>query len=201
MRPSALALALAPLALPACGGAHKAVDDEWASASEAPEEKSRPLRETETLSPTPPPPGNAPEGPLVSGLVGVRHDLMLSKGAHPARCACLSVEVGPAADPSFFWTGGAPDLGPNTLALAIGARGVECKGGDPDDARRRPSISAVDQENNDIIVEVEDLPQGRPLASGAVIPQPGVGGALYVRPRHAAQVYARGAPGGRCKVR
>jgi hypothetical protein len=203
MRPLALALSLALglLAASGCGGASKPVEDEWSSASEAPEEKARPLRETETLTPTPLAPGNVPAEPPVSGLLGVRHDLMLSNGPHPARCACLAVEVGPAADPSFFWTGGAPEIGPNALAVAIGARGVECKGGDPDDARRRPSISAVDQENSDIIIEVEDLPQGRPLASGAVIPQPGAGGAIFVRPRRAGQVYARGAPSGRCKVR
>jgi hypothetical protein len=196
-----LCLALASLALLGCGGANKAVEDEWSSRSEAPEEKSRPLRETETLNPTPLPQDGAPTGASVSAFLGVRHDLMLSNGAHPARCTCLAAEVGPAEDPSFFWSGGAPDLGPNALALAIGARGVDCPGGAPDDTQRRPSISAVDQENSDIIIEVEDLPQGRPLASGAVIPRPGAGGAIYIRQRRPGQVYARGAPGGRCKVR
>jgi hypothetical protein len=202
MRPSAPVLCLPlALALLGCSGSHKAVEDEWSSTSEAPEEKSRPIRETETLNPTPLQPGSAPDAPAASRLLGVRHDLMLSPSPHPARCACLAAEVGSPADPSFFWTGGAPDLGSNALAVAIGARGVDCPGGIPDETRRRPSISAVDQENNDIIIEVEDLPQGRPLASGAVIPPPGAGGSIYIRQRQAGQVYARGAPGGRCKVR
>ena len=51
-----------------------------------------------------------------------------------------------------------------------------------------------------MIVEVEDLPQGRPLASGAVIPKPGPNGSVYVKPRDAKVIYAKGAPGGRCKV-
>jgi LSD1 subclass zinc finger protein len=207
MRPSPLVLCLGLASLPllGCGGTHKAVEDEWSAASEMPEEKSRPLHETETLNAAPHEASSIPGAPgwggSASALLGVRHDLMLSKGAHPVRCACLSAEVGPAADPSFFWTGGAPGLGPNAVAFAIGARGIDCPGGDPDESRRRPSISAVDEENNDIIIEVEDLPEGRPLASGAIIPQPGAGRSIYIRQRRAGQVYAKGAPGGRCKVR
>src|SRR5262249_9808963 len=125
----------------------------------------------------------------------------LSNQPHPARCACLAVEVGPANHPAFFWTGGVPKIGTDATAVAIGARGVDCPGGDPDESRRRPSISAVDQENNDIIIEIEDLPQGRPIAAGAIVPRPGAGGSIYVRPRAPGQVYAKGAPGGRCKVR
>jgi hypothetical protein len=200
MRLHAFVLTLAPLALLGCSGSNKAIEDEWSSRSEAPEEKSRPIRETETLNPTPLQPESAPAAQSSSAILGVRHDLMLANSPHPARCACLAAEVGSATDPNFFWTGGAPDLGPNALAFAIGARGVDCPGGAPDETRRRPSISAVDQENNDILIEVEDLPEGRPLASGAVIPQPGPGGAIYIRQRRAGQVYGRGAPGGRCKV-
>jgi hypothetical protein len=194
-----LRAALAPFALvalfltPACSGAQKATDPSW---SDEKQEQNRPLRETEEM--------NGPQAitSMASqpGVLGVRHDLMLSEGAHPARCNCLAVEVGPATDPRFFWTAGAPTVGEGAVTVALGARGVACAGGEAED-KRRPSISAVDMIGDDVIVEVEDLPEGRPLASGAVIPKPGPNGSIYVRPRKANMIYAKGAPGGRCKVR
>ncbi len=195
-----LRAALAPAALfalfltPACSGAEKASDPHW---SEEKREESRPLRETEEMVGAQAPTSFSSSQP---GLLGVRHDVMLSEGAHPARCNCLAVEVGPATDPSFFWTAGAPTIGTDAVTIAVGARGVACVGGDADD-KRRPSISAVDQLGDDVIIEVEDLPEGRPIASGAVIPKPGPKGSVYVKPRNAKVIYAKGAPGGRCKVR
>lgn len=186
------AAAFALFLLPACSGAGRAADPSW---SDEKAETHRPLRETEEMSSITPLPSSGSQ----PGLIGVRHDLMLSKGAHSTRCNCLAVEVGPATDPRFFWTAGAPTVGPNAVTVALGARGVTCAGGDAED-RRRPSISAVDQIGDDVIVEVEDLPQGRPLASGAVIPKPGPNGSVYVKPRDAKVIYAKGAPGGRCKV-
>ena len=187
------AAAFALFFVPACSGAERAADPNWSNEKA---EVNRPLRETEEMS------GIAALAPSSSqpGLLGVRHDLLLSEGAHATRCNCLAVEVGPAADPRFFWTAGAPTVGTNAVTVALGARGVPCEGGAPE-AQRRPSISAVDQIGDDVIIEVEDLPQGRPLASGAVIPRPGPNGDVYVRPRDAKVIYARGAPGGRCKVR
>jgi hypothetical protein len=197
LRAPATCLFIAAPILLACSATNKPVEADW---SDAPEEKSRPVRDSETLA-TPMPEEREPASAGSSAPIGVRHDLMLSNRPHSARCACLAVEVGPATDPNFFWAGGAPPLGSDAVAFAIGARGVDCPGGSPDESRRRPSISAVDQENNDLIIEIEDLPEGRPLASGAIIPRPGAGGAIYVRPRAPGQVYARGQPGGRCKVR
>jgi hypothetical protein len=181
------------LASVACGGSQRAVDQDW---TPEPERVHKRLREAETLNAPPP-----VEESRQSALLGVRHDLMLSNAPHEARCACLSVEVGRADDARFFWTGGAPDVGPDALALAIGARGVTCPGGDPDDRRRRPSISAVDTEGDDIVVEVEDLPDGRPLASGAIIPRPGSKGSIYVRPKKGSGVYGRNPGVARCRVR
>ncbi|WP_433930095.1 hypothetical protein AB3662_39875 [Sorangium cellulosum] len=133
--------------------------------------------------------------------VGVRHDLALASAASPKeRCSCLAVEVAEARDPRFQWAAGAPETGADTLAVALSARGVSCPGGPADEERRRPSISAVDQEGNDIVIEVEELPPGRPLAMGAVIPRPAPGGAIYVKARSAAVPYARAAGGARCKV-
>lgn len=188
------ALALASLLLPACGASEKATDPHW---SNEPQEVNHPLRETEEMTPATP---AALIAAQQSGLLGVRHDLMLAGGAHTARCNCLAVEVGPAADPRFFWSAGAPPSSADAVAVALDARGIPCTGGDADE-KRRPSISAVDQIGDDVIIEVEDLPQGRPLASGAVIPKPGPNGAVYVKPRDAKVIYAKGAPGGRCKVR
>jgi hypothetical protein len=179
----------------ACGGAQRADDGDWTPEVQ---QKSRRLRETESL--------NAPQtldpnekGP--AAVIGVRHDLMLSGVPHEARCACLSVEIGRAGDPAFFWAGGPPEIGPDSLAFAVGARGIACPGGDPDDRRRRPSISAVDHDGDDIIVEVEDLPQGRPLASGAIIPRPGSKGSIYVRPHRGNNVYGKSPGLARCRVR
>ena len=175
----------------ACSGTQRASDSDW---SPEPEQVHK-RREPEMLN----------VQPIVetkpTAVLGVRHDLMLSNAPHEARCACLSVEVGHADDPRFFWTGGAPDVGGDALAFAIGARGIACPGGDPDDRRRRPSISAVDQDGGDIIVEVEDLPEGRPLASGAIIPKPGPSGAIYVRPKKGHGVYGRNPGVARCRVR
>ncbi len=195
-----LRAALAPAAVfalfftPACGGDQKAADPQWSS---EPPEVNRPLRETEEMSATKP---NAASFAMQSGLLGVRHDLLLADGAHTARCHCLAVEVGPATDRRFFWMSGAPTLGADAVAVALSARGIACSGGDAEE-KRRPSISAVDQIGDDILIEVEDLPEGRPLAAGAVIPKPGPNGGVYVRPRNAKSIYAKGAPGGRCKVR
>jgi len=183
------------LASLACGGAQRADDSDWTPEVQ---QKSKRLRETESLNAPQP---LEPNEKATSAVIGVRHDLMLSNAPHEVRCACLSVEIGRAEDPSFFWAGGAPALGPDSLAVAVGARGIACPGGDPDDRRRRPSISAVDTEGDDIIVEVEDLPQGRPLASGAIIPRPHSRGGVYVRPRRGSGVYGRNPGVARCRVR
>jgi hypothetical protein len=176
----------------ACGASQKGSDADW---SAEPETKTKRLRETEVLNVQP---EAIDKGP--TAILGVRHDLMLSNAPHDARCSCLAVEVGRPADPMFFWSGGAPDVSADALIIAIGARGVACPGGDPDDRRRRPSISAVDQQGDDIYVEVEDLPNGRPLASGAIIPRPGMKGGIFVYPRRGNAVYGRAAAG-RCRVR
>ena len=136
-----------------------------------------------------------------SSWVGVRHDLSLARAeSRKERCSCLAVEVGEARDPRFQWAAGAPETGADTLAIALSARGVPCPGGAPDEESRRPSISAVDQEGSDIVIEVEELPAGRPLATGAVIPRPAPGGAIYVKGRSAKIPYARAVGGARCKV-
>jgi hypothetical protein len=109
--------------------------------------------------------------------------------------------LGDAKSPQFFWMGSPPRVDEDATVIAIGAQGVSCPGGNPDEHRRRPSISAVDQENDDIIVEIEDLPEGRPLASGAVIPKPGPRGGVYVKPSEPSVFYGRGPNRYRCRVK
>ncbi|MFT3773319.1 MAG: hypothetical protein QM820_48690 [Minicystis sp.] len=178
----------------ACGPSRPASDADW---TPEPQPKDRRFRDTEALNPQVDPLDDRRQA-----LLGVRHDLMLSNAPHEARCNCLAVEVGPTKDQSkFFWLGSPPDAGPDAVALAIGARGVACPGGDPDDRRRRPSISAVDVDGDDVIIEVESLPEGRPLASGAIIPKPGPKGGVYIRPHKNNGVYGRAPGSARCRVR
>ncbi|HVY49496.1 MAG TPA: hypothetical protein VHB21_26570 [Minicystis sp.] len=192
----ALHLAVAVAALSACAGSQRNADSTWTE--ENPDVAPHRVRDTEVLNPTP----IEKTPPSRSAFVGVRHDLMLSNSA-PARerCSCLAVEVGAPRDPTFFWQGDRPEIGPDEVVVALGAQGVSCPGGDPVEARRRPSISAVDVENDSVIVEVEDLPLGRPLASGAIVPRPGPTGGLFIRPRNARTIYGRGTGGRLCRVK
>ncbi len=186
----------------ACGGNRATADSYWSASPHEEDEKPRPIRETQALDEQPAPQtltGSGPES--IKAWRGVRHDLMLApKPDRKERCSCLAVEVGDAKDPRFQWVAGPPELGNDAMTLALSARGVPCPGGNADEEKRRPSISAVDQEGNDVIVEVEELPEGRPLATGAVIPRPAAGGAVYVKGRTAALPYAKPVNGGRCKV-
>lgn len=192
------AVVVAPL-WSGCGGSQrKAEDMDWSS--EQPE-AVRPLRETEELSP---PPGAAPaaaDAKAPETWVGVRHDLMMAPSApHKETCSCLAVAVGDPGDPSFQWRDRVPEVGGDAMVIAVSARGVSCPGGEADESKRRASIAGVHAEGNDVVVEIEELPEGRPIASGAVIAKPGPGGSVFVRGRSAKVPYAR-PTGGRCKVR
>lgn len=180
------------LATVACASQQRGADADW---SPEPQQKDKRFRETEALNAAQP-----LNEPKTTALLGVRHDLMLGPEPHEARCSCLSVELGRPADKRFFWAGGAPDIPADSVVIAVGSRGITCPGGDPDDKRRRPSISAVDQEDGDIIVEIEDLPPGRPLASGAIIPRPMGKGSIYIRPHKNNRVYGRNPGVQRCRV-
>ena len=183
-----------------CGGDQKtAAEANW---SPDPVESDRPLRETEALDGEEAGPQPLDAKPAATrALVGVRPDLGLAAGAGRATCPCLAVVVGSPSDATFQWQAGAPKTGADSLAVAVSARGIDCPGGEPDETKRRPSISAVDVEGSDVVIEVEELPDGAPLASGALIPLPGPGGSIYVRGRDRSVVYARGSGGARCKVR
>lgn len=133
--------------------------------------------------------------------VGVRHDLAIRADA-PRRsdCACLSVEVGKPADAKFEWRGTRPDVNAKNLALAISANGVDCPGGNADPGARRPSIAGVTRSSGDVIIDIEEIADDRPLATGAIILPPEPKGRIYVRPRTKKIPYARPDGGKLCRV-
>jgi hypothetical protein len=191
------ALALIPLvAAPlACGGGRQSVDMAWSSEQEP--TSTRPLRVTRDLNPQTVEEVDAG----VLGWVGVRQDLIMSPAVpHTETCTCLAVAVGPINDKRFAWQNGAPPAEPELLAATISAHGVSCPGGAADENARRPSISGVEREGPDVIIEVEELPQGRPLATGAVFVRPGPNGAVYVRGRSNKLPYARPVGDKLCRV-
>lgn len=123
---------------------------------------------------------------------GVRHDLILNPDQkHATACACLAVEVGKPTDEKFVWRGARPDFNRSNLAVAVSAFGVDCPGGAPNPADRRPSIQAVDRVGKDVVVVIEELPPDRPVATGAIIRAPEPGGHIYVKPRKKGLPYAR----------
>jgi hypothetical protein len=165
------------------------------------QEETRPLRETETLHTLT---ADAPKGADAATMLGVRHDLALAPTeGRAATCSCLTAVVAEGATSAAFqWDGDAPRVGSDALVFAMSTRGVECAPGPADPAQRRASIAAVDVEGADVVVVLEDLPDGRPLAQGAIIPRPGAGGSVVVRPRSPKVVYGRalGLGAARCKV-
>src|SRR5204862_4682246 len=105
---------------------------------------------TESTQPSPapgtrplvaPPPEPAPHRTYFLGVV---HDLSLSAdAARTPTCRCLAVAYGSPTDAKFSWQGGAPQLEPGTMAVAIAADGIACSA--PGFAPRRASISGVER--------------------------------------------------------
>lgn len=166
----------------------------------------QPLRKTETMQeeaaeqkPTPLTQG----APTPATEMRVRHDMMISKDTpHEANCSCLMAIAAPPGDARVVFQNEAPKLEQDVLVFALSAKDVACPSA-ADGTPRRPSIAGVEREGPDVIVTVEELPPGRPLATGAVIAAPGKGGSLYVKPKSAKSPYGRPLSGGRgrCKVR
>lgn len=145
------------------------------------------------LTPAAPPSSQDPRA-----WVGVRHDLSMRPGTpRKAACGCLAVEVGMPGKQAFLWNGQVPTIGADATVVAVSAHGVDCPA-EPDEDKRRASISAVDRDGDDVVIEIEDLPEGRPLALGAIIPKPGPSGALYLKARDKKVRYLP--PGQRCKA-
>jgi hypothetical protein len=131
---------------------------------------------------------------LYSGFdwVGVRHDLSVNPASKTSvTCSCLRVELGDPGEARFNWRGPRPDLNPVNQAVAISALGVDCPGGATNEADRRPSIRGVERVGNDTVIEIEELPPDRPIATGAIIRPLDPAGHLYIRPRSKSLPYAK----------
>lgn len=189
-----------------CGGSQSPAESGWSEelgdpaiepleGSENPERKSfapTPMTAAPTTQPT---------------ELRVRHDLMMAKGApHEANCSCLSIVVAEApTDTRLAWIDAPPKLESDVAVVAISDKGIACPGLSAE-ASERPSISGVEKDGPNVVIVVENLPTGRPVASGAVIPKPGPGGSIYVKPKGPKVLYGRPLPGsvantGRCRIR
>src|SRR5262249_7279792 len=132
------------------GGTHWSAENSWTGE----EEKASPSAKPESSAEGAPDVSAASTHAGPPGMVGGRHDLSINpKPAKSARCSCLAVEVGATNESKFAWETGAPSTPGDALAIAISPRGVPCPGGDSDENKRRASISAVDRNGGDIIVE------------------------------------------------
>lgn len=191
-----------------CGGAQQSSPSESGWSNELSDPSMQPLEGNESPernSDAPAPITASPTTPPTE--MRVRHDLMMAKDApHEATCSCLSFVVAPTpTDPRLMWVDAPPKLEADVAVVAMSSKGVACPGL-PADATDRPSISGVERDGPDVVIVVENLPPGRPIASGAVIPKPAAGGSIYVKPKGPKVLYGRplaGAPAnaGRCKVR
>jgi hypothetical protein len=144
----------------------------------------------------------APAATTAPTTFGVRHDVMIAPSApRGPTCSCLTVVVAGPRDPRLSWQNERPEMAGDAAVVAVSARDLECPAL-PADAPRRPSIAGVQRDGADVVITVEDLPPGRPLASGAIIARPGPGGAVYIRPNSSRNPYGRSsvANSSRCKV-
>ena len=158
---------------------------------------------TEPEGPPPDPPGaSTPLAPSASAaaapitaFIGVTHGLALTPTATgKAACSCLAAVVGKANDSAFQWQGVAPTVGADAVVVAIGA--APCT---RTSSGRGPSIQGVESNGDGVVVTLEDVRPGVPVARGAVVPQPRDG---VVQFRAAAPLpYGQTSAGGACRVR
>ena len=132
---------------------------------------------------------------------GVRLDLSMRPGTpRTPACGCLAVETGMPGKQAFLWDGQVPSIGADALVVAVSARGVDCPA-EPDESKRRASISAVERDGDDVIIEIESVPEGRPLALGAIVPKPGPNGVLVFRPRDRKVPWVPQGEANRCRIK
>lgn len=152
--------------------------------------------DTQTLAPA-----AASVVPDAQTWFGVRHDVSMKPGTpRQAACGCVAIESGMPGKQAFLWDGEVPSIGPDAIVVAVSVRGVDCPT-EPDESKRRASISGVQRDGDDVVIEIEELPEGRPLALGAIIPKPGPNGALYLSPRNKKVRYLPQGADKRCKVK
>jgi len=185
--------------------AHASAKAQVNTSSEADDDHKYEMPESSQPSPPPgtrplvaPPPSEPPADRTY--FLGVVHDLALSAdAARTPACRCLAVAYGSPTDAKFAWHGGAPQLEPGTMAVAIAADGVACNA--PGFAPRRASIAGVEVSGDDVVVVVENVREGRPVVRGALVVPPGGKGSLVIRARRGAPYGTPAAGGsGPCRI-
>ncbi|MCU0690987.1 MAG: hypothetical protein MUF54_06245 [Polyangiaceae bacterium] len=135
----------------------------------------------EPSEPSASPTSQALSGPTAvpaTDYFGVARRLTLTARQREPVCACVAAHVGNANDPDFDWHGKKPAVGPDALVVAVGSHGAAC-----DSDGRGPSVAAIEQSNHDVIVVLEEFRDSRPVAFGAIVPNPGPEGGIYLRAR------------------
>lgn len=164
-----LLLPLAALGVLSCKASVKA-DINTSTHVETKTEEPEPI-EAPMQDPLPPP-------VLHTEYFGIARRLTLAPAQRQASCECVAAVVGPANDPNFDWHGERPDVGMDALVIAVSDEGIQCE-----HPGRGPSIAAVDRVGNDVVVVLEEFKDTRPIALGAIIPNPGPEGTIYLRSR------------------
>jgi hypothetical protein len=132
----------------------------------------------------------AVQGAAAPALLGARHDLRLVAGKQSTMCRCLAVAVGAPDNPAFSWESEIPTIDPETeVVIAFSSAGTGCT----DEPKESLGASYWGYQTSaaDVVVVVEAARSGRPVTTGAIIPRPGAGGHLYVRPVDASVPYAK----------
>lgn len=157
---------LAALVVLSCKASVKADINTSASA----ENNDEPI-EAAAEEPLPPP-------VLHTEYFGIARRLTLAPAQRQPSCKCVAAVVGSGNDPNFDWHGEKPDVGVDAVVIAVSDEGIECE-----HPGRGPSISGVERVGNDVVVTLEEFKDTRPIALGAIIPNPGPEGAVYLRAR------------------
>ena len=160
---------LAAVGALSCKASVKADINTSAEAETETSEASTPMQAA--AEPLPPP-------VLQTEYFGVARGLTLTSKQREPSCKCVAAVVGAASDPNFQWHGYRPDVGVDALVVGVSDEGIECE-----HPGRGPSIAAIDQVGNDIVIVLEEFKDTRPIALGAIIPNPGPGGSIYLRSR------------------
>jgi len=151
-----------------------------------------PKEEELSSAPSGPQEQTSAEAPIQTDYFGIARGLTLAPG-RPAACSCIAAAVGMPGDPAFRWRGQPPKVASDGMVIAISTEGIACDKQGPG-----PSIRGVDRSGEDVVVVIEDFRDGRPQALGAIIPNPGANGAVYVRAgKDSAYGRPIGAAGGR----
>jgi hypothetical protein len=138
-------------------------------------------------------------GGVKYALLGARHDLNYA-GEPKEDCRCLAVAAGQPNDARFSWEAAVPvvDQG-SQLVVALTSQSIPCA------KAKKNSMGASYQgyelDGANVVVVVEEAKAGRPLTAGGIVPKPGAGGALFLRPAEPILPYGKGLGAGEARCR